>query len=140
VAPFRVLIVDDDPAAQRLLNLHLRAAGFETFYAADAIGAVALAVKERPDAVVLDLGLPAGGGMAVMDRLANLSATATTPVVVVSGQGEVEEREALEKGAISFLRKPVEGPEVVDAVRASLGLPMSEEAGGSPEAQRGIGG
>jgi two-component system KDP operon response regulator KdpE len=65
----KVLIVDDDADIRRGLNVRLRANGYEVLFAADAISALTVAVKERPDLVILDKGLPAGDGYVVMERL-----------------------------------------------------------------------
>ena len=65
----KILIVDDDPDLRRGLNLRLRANHFETAYATDGFSAIAMAQKERPDLIILDIGLPAGDGFVVLDRL-----------------------------------------------------------------------
>ena len=65
----KILIVDDDPDLRRGLNLRLRASHFDTAYATDGFSAIAMAQKERPDLIILDIGLPAGDGFVVLDRL-----------------------------------------------------------------------
>ncbi len=65
----KILIVDDDPDLRRGLNLRLRANHFDTAYATDGFSAIAMAQKERPDLIILDIGLPAGDGFIVLDRL-----------------------------------------------------------------------
>src|ERR1039458_3619708 len=65
----KILIVDDDPDLRRGLNLRLRANHYETAYATDGFSAISMAQKERPDLIILDLGLPAGDGFVVMERL-----------------------------------------------------------------------
>ena len=64
----KILIVDDDPDLRRGLNLRLRANHFDTAYATDGFSAIAMAQKERPDLIILDIGLPAGDGFVVLDR------------------------------------------------------------------------
>src|ERR1700692_3669274 len=59
----KILIVDDDPDLRRGLNLRLRANHFDTAYATDGFSAIAMAQKERPDLIILDIGLPAGDGL-----------------------------------------------------------------------------
>ncbi len=54
----KILIVDDDPDLRRGLNLRLRANHYDTSYATDGFSAIAMAQKERPDLIILDIGLP----------------------------------------------------------------------------------
>jgi DNA-binding response OmpR family regulator len=64
----KILIVDDDPDLRRGLNLRLRSAHYETAYATDGFSAISMAQKERPDLIILDIGLPAGDGFVVLER------------------------------------------------------------------------
>src|SRR5437868_685071 len=66
--PRKILIVEDDEKLARALALRIKAAGFETSIAHDGISGIRSAVKTRPDAVVLDISLPAGDGFAVAER------------------------------------------------------------------------
>jgi DNA-binding response OmpR family regulator len=105
----RILIVEDDEDIARALNLRLRAAGYETSVAADAVAVVGSARQFDPDLVLLDLGLPGGGGYAVLERLRTLATLAAVPVVVLSAwDREVNEPRALAEGATAFLSKPVD--------------------------------
>ena len=65
----KILIVDDDPDLRQALRLRLRANDYDTVHAVDGYSAIALAYKERPNLIILDLGLPAGDGFVVLDRL-----------------------------------------------------------------------
>jgi two-component system KDP operon response regulator KdpE len=56
----KILVVDDNPTIRKGLSIRLRANGYEVLFAEDAISATAALITERPDLVVLDLGLPAG--------------------------------------------------------------------------------
>ncbi len=62
----KILIVDDDPDLRRGLTLRLRANHYDTSYATDGFSAIAMAQKERPDLIILDIGLPAGDGFVVL--------------------------------------------------------------------------
>ena len=65
----KILVVDDNFTIRKGLSIRLRANGYEVVLAEDAISATAALIAERPDLVLLDLGLPAGDGFVVMDRL-----------------------------------------------------------------------
>jgi len=75
----KILVVDDDPDLVRALRLRLRANNYDITTASDGYSAVASAQKDRPDLIVLDLGLPAGDGFVVLDRLQNIDALAGVP-------------------------------------------------------------
>ena len=116
-----VLLVDDDRDLLAVLAATLRRRGFEVATAADAVGAVTIAVKLRPDAVVLDVGLPGGDGATAMQRLRAMPHLAGAPVLMLSGRDPAEYREAaLKAGAAAYLTKPVDADELVAALRRAL--------------------
>ncbi|MGO9125131.1 MAG: response regulator transcription factor [Terriglobales bacterium] len=117
----KILIVDDDPDLRRALRLRLRANNYETVHAQDGYAAVAVAQKEHPDLIVLDLGLPAGDGFVVLERLQNIDALANVPVVILTARDpQNNEERALKGGAAAFFQKPVDNAELLEAIRASL--------------------
>ncbi len=118
----KILIVEDDQDIRQLLHLELTAAGFETAFARDAATAVAVARRERPDLVVLDLGLPAGDGFVVMERMRSIPDLEMTPIVVITARDTREGERAVEAGARSFLQKPFDADELVAEIRAVLAL------------------
>ena len=89
----KILIVDDDPDLRRGLNLRLRASQFETAYAADGFSAIVMAQKEHPDLIILDIGLPAGDGFVVLDRLQQSATLATIPVIVLTARDPQSSRD-----------------------------------------------
>ena len=104
------------------LNARLRANHYETVFAEDAMAAISATRKEAPDLVLLDIGLPAGGGFAVLDRLRKNSSLSHIPVIVLSASSPQEnEARALEAGARAFLQKPVENDELLAAIKSALG-------------------
>src|SRR5208282_3273875 len=86
MAKRKILVVDDDPDLLRAMRLRLRANDYEIATAGDGYAAIATAQKEKPDLVVLDLGLPAGDGFVVLDRMQKSSALAGVPVIVLSAR------------------------------------------------------
>jgi two-component system, OmpR family, KDP operon response regulator KdpE len=118
----KVLVIEDDVDISRLLGMQLRAGGYDAAYASDAVTAMTVARKERPDLILLDLGLPGGGGLLVLQRLRAIAELAATPVVVVTARTDrSSEEDARAAGAVEFIRKPVEGAELVAAIERALG-------------------
>ena len=90
--------------------------------ATDAVTAISTAVKQPPDVVIMDIGLPGGDGMMVMQRLHSLPQLAGVPVIMLSGRDPERHRDdALAAGAAAYLAKPVTPEELPAAVVAALG-------------------
>ncbi len=120
----KILIVDDDPDLRRGLNLRLRANHFDTAYASDGFTAIAMAQKERPDLIILDIGLPAGDGFVVLDRLQQSASLSAIPVVVLTARDPQANRErTLKAGAVAFMQKPADNNELLSVIRATLNQP-----------------
>ena len=117
----RILVVDDNPTIRRGLSVRLRANGYEVLFAEDAVSATAALVTERPDLVILDLGLPAGDGFVVMERLNKNDLLSNIPVIVLTGRELAENQDrALQAGAAAFFQKPVEDSTLLSAIRRAL--------------------
>ena len=96
----KILVIDDDLDIRLGLNARLRANGYEAVFAEDCVGAVSMARKEKPDLILLDIGLPGGVGFTVLDRLKRNTSLAAIPVVVLSARDAQEnERRVLDAGA-----------------------------------------
>lgn len=117
----KILVVDDDPDLVRALRLRLRANNYDITTASDGYSAIATAQKERPDLIVLDLGLPAGDGFVVLDRLQNSDVLSGVPVIVLSARDpQGNEERALKAGAAAFFQKPADNEELLNVIRVSL--------------------
>jgi DNA-binding response OmpR family regulator len=122
MASRKILIVEDDPDVLRGMHVRLKANNYDTFLAGDAFAGVAEAKKCQPDLIILDLGLPAGGGFTVMDRLKQIPLLAVIPVIVVSARdGLGNQKRAFDAGAKAFLQKPVNNEELLTVIRQTLG-------------------
>ncbi len=120
----KVLIVDDDPSFTNLAGHHLREAGYDVTVAADAMQGLMFAKREHPAVVLVDLQMPAGGGMTLLERLRGNRATETIPpVVVTASQDSSLEAKAREHGAAGYLHKPVYQASLLAAVEAVLPEP-----------------
>src|SRR5581483_3920577 len=117
----KILIVDDDPDLRQALRLRLRANNYETVSAGDGYSAIAQAYKERPNLVILDLGLPAGDGFVVLDRLQKDDKLSAIPVIVLTARdAQSTERMALQSGAAAFCEQPADNAELLNVIRATL--------------------
>jgi CheY-like chemotaxis protein len=118
----KILIVDDDPDVRLGVCLRLKANHYDTFFATDAVDAIAEARKHKPDLIILDLGLPAGDGFLVIERLKTVPSFAVIPIIVVSARElRGNRKRAFQAGAQAFLQKPVDDAELLSAIRHALG-------------------
>jgi putative two-component system response regulator len=117
----KILIVDDDPDIVRGIAIRLKAENYDLVVANDAIAAISVARKEKPDLIILDIGLPAGDGFMVMKRLRLLPELMLVPIIVVSARDpRANEPLALEAGAFAFLQKPFEAADLLSAIHDAL--------------------
>lgn len=100
-----ILIAEDDRATAQVLSTRITRAGHRVTVAFDTLQTMMMAVKLRPDAVILDVQMPGGSGLQVLHRLKSGGNTMMIPVVVLTSDPE-HERQALEQGADAFLVKP----------------------------------
>ncbi|MGV8966905.1 MAG: response regulator transcription factor [Cellulomonas sp.] len=120
-ATAKILIVEDDNDLRRGMLLRLRAFGYEVAAAQDGVGAVSVALAEQPDLVLLDIGLPAGDGLTVLERYADLPALSALPVVVLTGRDpRTTEPEVRQFNIAAFLRKPVENDVLATTIERAL--------------------
>ena len=117
----KIMIVDDDPELRMALKMRLRANQYETVSACDGYSAIALAQKERPNLIILDLGLPAGNGYSVLKRLQESDALSSIPVIVLTARDPLgNESRSFDAGATAFFQKPVDNNELLEVIRVSL--------------------
>ena len=113
----KLLIADDDRVLTHLLSSRLRAKGWAVTIALDAMQAVMYAMRETPDAILLDINMPGGTGVEALKKLKRSSKTSQIPVVVLSGSIEPSDEEKVRTlGAEGFVTKPAD----IDALHAML--------------------
>jgi len=118
----KILIIEDDSDVRLGYHIRLKANNYDTFFAPDALTSMTEARKHQPDLIILDLGLPAGDGFVVMERLKANPHLAVIPIIVVSARDPYANRErALQAGAKAFLQKPVDNDELMAVIRQCLG-------------------
>ncbi len=124
----KILVVDDEPQIRRLLKTGLPPHGYEVIEAATAAEALKLVPREKPDALVLDLGLPDEDGLAIVEKIRVVS---LTPILVLSARSDVDGKvRALELGADDYVTKPFDMAELLARLKAALrhGLQRAGEA------------
>jgi two-component system KDP operon response regulator KdpE len=113
-----ILVVDDEPQIRRFLKPSLAAQGYEMLEAENGETALRLAAERRPDAIILDLGLPDRDGVDVVRALREWS---EIPVLVLSVRnGEADKIAALDAGADDYVEKPFAMGELLARLRAAL--------------------
>ncbi len=124
----KILIVEDDPDVRYGYSVLLKANHYDTYFAGDGVAAMNEARKSHPDLILLDLGLPAGDGFVVLDRLRAMPNLALIPVIVVSARDLYSNRDrALKAGAKAFVQKPWDDGELLALIGQLLGRPEKPE-------------
>jgi two-component system KDP operon response regulator KdpE len=114
----RVLLVEDDPRIQRLLETQLAARGWEVSVTSSAAVALQKVADETPDLVLLDIGLPDGDGLTVCRKIREWS---SVPILLVTAADTPQVKvAALEMGADDYLTKPFHTGELIARMRAVL--------------------
>ena len=114
----KLLVIEDDPAIRRLLRVTLERAGHDVAEAATAREALSLLPIEKPQVVLLDLGLPDRDGLELVQLIKR---QAQTTLIVVSARESTSEKvAALDLGADDYLTKPFDTEELLARVRAGL--------------------
>jgi two-component system KDP operon response regulator KdpE len=116
--PYTVLVVDDEPPIRRFLRTSLTAEGHRVVCADDAATALAAFAAEKPDLLILDLGLPDRSGFEVITEIRNHS---PVPIIVLSARSDERSKvEALDLGADDYIGKPFGMAELTARIRAAL--------------------
>jgi two-component system, OmpR family, KDP operon response regulator KdpE len=114
----RVLVVDDEPSILRALKINLSAREYDVSTAADGTSGLVAVARDRPDVIILDLGLPDMDGGDVLERLRSWS---TVPLIVLSVRSnESEKVRLLESGADDYVVKPFGMAELLARAHAAM--------------------
>jgi two-component system response regulator MprA len=114
VSQKKILVVDDDPDVRLGLQLRLNANHYDVIFAGDGVASIAEARKHM-------LGLPAGDGFSVLERLKANDKLSSIPVIVLSGRDRVGNRDrAIKAGARTFLQKPTPNEKLLAVIRTVL--------------------
>lgn len=119
----RILVVDDEQGVTDLFKRLLDSAGYIVDVANDGPSALEAVAQNPPDVILLDVAMPEVDGFAVCQRIKSQSSTRLTPIVLVTGLGDLEQRiKGVEAGADDFLTKPVDPHELLARVRSLVHL------------------
>jgi adenylate cyclase len=117
----KILIIDDEREFVEFLTIRLEASGYEVVSAFDGKEGFEKARSEKPDLIILDLGLPKVDGLWVCDLLKKDTKFAGIPVIVLTARGDAHNEEiARECGAEVFLIKPFEPERLLQEIRSLL--------------------
>ena len=126
--PKKILVVDDNEIVIKTITLKLQGAGYQVLAAMDGSEAVALARKETPDLILLDISFPADvgsiewDGFRLMEWFHRLDSARRIPVIVITANEEPKTKErATAAVAVAFFQKPLEHDYLLKVVRATLG-------------------
>jgi len=126
----KLLLIEDDKDTVRAMAVRLKTQGYDLVVASDAISAISTARREKPDLIILDLGLPGGDGFVVMDRLRSNCELMTVPIIVVSARDpKYNEPLAIQAGAHAFFQKPFDTTELLSSILDAL-TPTAANPGG----------
>jgi DNA-binding response OmpR family regulator len=116
-----ILVADDDRDLVTALSIRLRAAGYGVVGAHDGEEAFAVAQEHKPDLIILDVRMPAGGGFSSIDKIKHSLNTRNIPVIFLTAFDDEEMREEARRlGAAGFFRKPFDDSEFMGAIQGVL--------------------
>jgi len=117
----KILIIEDEVDTAKVLAKRLSMSNFKVTVASDAYQGTELAHKERPDLIMLDLMLPAGGGLKVLENIEKSSETFAIPVIVLTAMKDEEyKRKILSKKVEAYFEKPYDFEELIKTVNSVL--------------------
>ena len=121
VAVPTVLVVDDDPVIQKLLQVNFEMEGYDVVIAGDGEEGLALAREEQPDVVLLDVMMPKMNGLDVAAAMRSDAATEGIPIIMLSAKAQASDVQAgLDLGVDDYVTKPFDPLELLDRVGAIL--------------------
>ncbi|MDO9543206.1 MAG: response regulator [Kiritimatiellia bacterium] len=117
----RILVIEDEVDLVKALHMRLDNWGFEVIAALDAYEGTKLAMEENPDLIILDLMLPAGGGISTLRNIRNSLKIRFIPVIILTGiKDEETKRCVTELGVSAYIEKPYSDKDLKAAIEQCL--------------------
>ncbi len=119
--PYTLLVIDDEPEVVSLMRERLEREGYRAICATNSSEALALAVQERPDLILLDILMPHPDGLTLLRQLKAHDATHEIPVIMVTAKGQTQYiEEGMAFGAKDYFIKPFQWQELFRFIRKYL--------------------
>lgn len=117
----KILVVEDEFDLSKVIRKRLSSEGYEVVIAADAYQGVEFAHTSNPDLIILDLMLPGGGGMAVLNGLKKTTTLRFIPTIILTGMNDDEyKKKVIEMGVDAYLEKPYDSVELLSTIAELL--------------------
>jgi len=117
----KILIVEDNPLNMRLIEMTLRPKGYELLKATDGEEALEMAIREKPDLILMDIYLPKVSGLEVTRRLRQMPAFNHIPIIAVTAHAMKGDKEKIiEAGCDAYLPKPINTRQLPEVVAEML--------------------
>ncbi len=124
----KVLLVEDDPSARRLVEFTLQQEGYEVVTAVNGKEGLEKAQSEQPDVIVMDVMMPQMGGFEACLRLKEIPTTSHIPILVLTAKGQPADRTySLMAGADDYLAKPADPQTIADHVKQLIEQGVRQE-------------
>lgn len=119
----KILIIEDESDLSKVIRKRLVDAGFLVEVASDAYQGISASQKFRPDLIVLDLGIPAGGGVGFLDTMQKSTIIKFIPVIVLTAQRDEQiKAEVLKREVAAYMEKPYEPEKLLETINRILVL------------------
>jgi DNA-binding response OmpR family regulator len=117
--PKKIIVVEDEPGFAKMLKLRLESSGYQVTLAGDTYFGTQCIIKGRFDLIILDLMMPAGGGFALLERIRNIPAASSVPVIILTGKPIDNEmiQKARSFGVSKIFNKPYDALSFMSKVR-----------------------
>ena len=124
-----VLVVDDEDVTRQMITMFLEMSDFESIEAENGIEALEQVAKHPPDAIILDVMMPEMDGITMCKKLRANPATASIPVLMLSGRSQIgAEQEGADAGANAYMKKPMDPKEMVIVLKEIMIQPAAVDA------------
>lgn len=124
-----VLVVDDEDLTRQMISMFLKMDGLDAIEAENGVDALNQVSKHQPDAIILDVMMPEMDGITACQKLRANPATATIPILMLSGRSQIgAEEEGIEAGANAYMKKPMDPREMLVLLKEIMMQPATVKA------------